>query len=234
MTESEILVQRFLDQDLSAEERMRLLVRLGREAALRDRLLELEQLAFAASRLPRPAVPDDFVARVMARTAPASPAWHRWLDALWMPRVVEWNLAGATAACLALVVTAGVAGSLVRGRSAAPPVSATPDPLASRATAVPVRLVVLEPGATSVQVAGDFNGWNPALTPLAQVSSGAWSVTLTLDPGRYEYMFVVDGQQWIADPFAAEQNDDGFGSRNAVLEVRAVGGEVSTEAGAPL
>ena len=33
-------------------------------------------------------------------------------------------------------------------------------------------------------------------------------------------MFVVDGQQWIADPFAAEQSDDGFGSRNAVLDVR--------------
>ena len=33
-------------------------------------------------------------------------------------------------------------------------------------------------------------------------------------------MFVLDGQQWIGDPFAAEQNDDGFGSRNAVLEVR--------------
>ena len=71
-----------------------------------------------------------------------------------------------------------------------------------------------------VQVAGDFNGWNPARTPLEQVSSGAWTVTLPLEPGRYEYMFVVDGQQWIADPFAAEQSDDGFGSRNAVLEVR--------------
>ena len=35
-------------------------------------------------------------------------------------------------------------------------------------------------------------------------------------------MFVVDGTQWIADPFAAEQQDDGFGSRNAVLDVRSV------------
>jgi hypothetical protein len=33
-------------------------------------------------------------------------------------------------------------------------------------------------------------------------------------------MFVVDGKQWIADPFAIEQNDDGFGSRNGVLDVR--------------
>ena len=57
-------------------------------------------------------------------------------------------------------------------------------------------------------------------TPLEQTSGGAWTVTIPLQPGRYEYMFVVDGKEWIADPFAVEQSDDGFGSRNAVLDVR--------------
>ena len=83
-----------------------------------------------------------------------------------------------------------------------------------------VRLVVLQPGARTVQAAGDFNGWNPDRTPLEQVSNGAWMATIPLEPGRYKYMFVVDGQNWIADPFATEQSDDGFGSRNAVLDVR--------------
>jgi len=55
-------------------------------------------------------------------------------------------------------------------------------------------------------------------------------VTIPLKPGRYEYMFVVDGQQWIPDPFAAEQTDDGFGSRNAVLEVRPPVNDPSTKA----
>jgi 1,4-alpha-glucan branching enzyme len=87
--------------------------------------------------------------------------------------------------------------------------------------AVLVRLVVVRPDARIVQAAGDFNGWNPTQTPLEQTSDGAWTVTLPLEPGRYEYSFVVDGEQWIGDPFAAEQSDDGFGSRNAVLEVRA-------------
>jgi 1,4-alpha-glucan branching enzyme len=72
-----------------------------------------------------------------------------------------------------------------------------------------------------VQAAGDFNGWNPSRTPLEPTSNGAWTVTIPLEPGRYEYQFVVDGEQWIADPFAIEQNDDGFGARNAVLDVRA-------------
>ena len=45
-------------------------------------------------------------------------------------------------------------------------------------------------------------------------------MTIRSNPDDTSTMFVVDGQQWIADPFALEQNDDGFGSRNAVLEVR--------------
>jgi 1,4-alpha-glucan branching enzyme len=93
-------------------------------------------------------------------------------------------------------------------------------PVSSPASTTLVRLVIMQPGATSVQVAGDFNGWNPARTSLEQISDGAWAVTIPLKPGRYAYMFVVDGKQWVADPFAAEQKDDGFGSRNAVLEVR--------------
>ena len=78
----------------------------------------------------------------------------------------------------------------------------------------------MHPKARTVQAAGDFNGWNPQATPLEPASNGAWTVTIALEPGRYEYQFVVDGDQWIADPFAVEQSEDGFGSRNAVLDVR--------------
>ena len=48
-------------------------------------------------------------------------------------------------------------------------------------------------------MAGDFNGWDPARTPLQEAASGSWTVTIPLEPGRYKYMFVVDGQQWIVD-----------------------------------
>jgi hypothetical protein len=224
MTGSELLVQRFLDQELSAEERVQLLVRLGRDEALRHRLIELEQLVLDVSRLPRPVVPDSFAARVLEQTAtPAAPAWRRLVDTLWAPRALQWNLGSAIAvACLAvLVVGAMVAGGL-SWRSPTPPAGdvATSAGVATPSTPVLVRLVVVHPGARTVQAAGDFNGWNPARTPLEQVSNGAWTVTIPLEPGRYEYQFVVDGQQWIADPFAPEQNDDGFGSRNAVLDVR--------------
>jgi 1,4-alpha-glucan branching enzyme len=96
----------------------------------------------------------------------------------------------------------------------------TPGASAPATSTVLVRLVVVQPAARSVHVVGDFNGWSPSQTPLEAAPGGAWSVTIPLSPGRYQYMFVVDDTLWIGDPFAAEQTDDGFGSRNAVLDVR--------------
>lgn len=222
MTGSELLVQRFVDQDLSAEERVQLLVRLGRDEDLRKRVIALERLSLQASQLPRPIVPEDFVAQVLARTtAPAPSLWTRMLASLWTPHVLQWNVAGASvAAGLALLIGGGlVMGQRDQSRQA--PVVATATSVTPAApTRVLVRLVVVHPGARTVQAAGDFNGWNPTQTPLEPTSNGAWTVTIPLEPGRYEYQFVVDGEQWIADPFAVEQNDDGFGSRNAVLDVR--------------
>lgn len=214
---SEMLVQRFVDQELPGDERIELLVQLGRDQALRERLIELERLMLGVASLPRPAVTDGFVARVMERTVDRPSAWRRTIDALWTPHAFRWNLAGATAV-LALLVAGALAGRAL----IVAPVS-TPTPIATapaELSTVLVRLVVLQPDAMTVALAGDFNGWDPGRTPLEQMSSGAWTVTIPLEPGRYEYKFVVDGKQWIADPFAVEQKDDGFGSRNAVLDVR--------------
>ena len=226
----EPLVQRFIDQELSPEERIQFVVALGRDGSLRERVLELERVVLGASKLPRPALPEGFVTNVLRSSfahgasedkaqalAPAAGTSRNWLiERLWAPRTFHWNLASAAAFGCLLLFALGSAVALVgrpfRGAdsvvgSVAPPV-------------VLVRLVVVQPGAKVVQAAGDFNGWNPSETPLEPTSDGAWTVTLPLEPGRYEYQFVVDGEQWIGDPFATEQSDDGFGSQNAVLDVR--------------
>ena len=44
ITGSERLVQQFIDQELPGEERVRLLVQIGRDDALRERLIDLERL----------------------------------------------------------------------------------------------------------------------------------------------------------------------------------------------
>ena len=70
--------------------------------------------------------------------------------------------------------------------------------------------------AEEVCLAGDFNRWRVCEAPLERVGEDVWSVSLELPPGRYEYMFVVDGT-WVTDPHAVTHIDDGFGNRNALL-----------------
>ena len=222
MSEADRIAQRFVDQELSAQERIALLTRLGRDEALRAELLSLERLAFDAARLPRPVVPAGFVDTVLQRTA-SEPARHERARThpVLAPRVLRWNLAVAMGLAAAILLV--IAGAIAIGRSwqsANLPAQASAPQLAPDSPTTLVRLIVMQPDAKAVAVAGDFNGWNPSQTPLERVSGDAWAVTIALRPGRYEYMFVIDGNRWVADPFAAERHDDGFGSQNAVLDVR--------------
>jgi len=81
-----------------------------------------------------------------------------------------------------------------------------------------VSLELVQPGAKKVFVAGSFNGWKPENAPLVSVGNGHWVGNLTVDPGRYEYLFVVDGQ-WLPDPNAKETVLNPYGGRNSVLTV---------------
>ncbi len=75
--------------------------------------------------------------------------------------------------------------------------------------------------ATTVYVTGDFTSWaeTPAAGALVMTdASGTWSVTSQIGAGRHIYKLIVDGE-WIADPSASEQEPDGFGGVNSVVEV---------------
>ena len=211
--ETEILLQRFLDAELNRAERQALLRLLGARPDVRQRLLDDEAMLDAAASLPRAAPAPDFVARTMAmlpeqvpETADAgAPSRHRLRR--WLP--------AAVAASLVLM-----AGGFWLGREYG---ATTPDAavvaVPAPTTEVLVRLVLIDPGARTVAVAGDFNGWDPGQTPLQRIEGGVWSATVPVAPGRYHYMFVVDGRRWLADPLAAETSVDGFGARNSVLDV---------------
>ena len=75
------------------------------------------------------------------------------------------------------------------------------------------------PTATSVAVSGDFNNWDPKGLPLKKKRSGIWSVELSLQPGRYEYKFIVDGE-WKIDPENKLTSPNPFGTENSVKEVK--------------
>jgi hypothetical protein len=72
----------------------------------------------------------------------------------------------------------------------------------------------------TVAIAGDFNSWNSGDNLLEDPDGdGIWTGTLKLKPGRYEYMFVLDGKKWVPDPNALRYVKDGFGNKNAILEI---------------
>ena len=79
------------------------------------------------------------------------------------------------------------------------------------------------PGARSVEVVGSFNDWRRgALALRDEDNDGIWHGAVVLPAGQHEYMFVVDGERWVADPLAGRYVDDGFGAgrQNALLIVR--------------
>jgi 1,4-alpha-glucan branching enzyme len=83
-----------------------------------------------------------------------------------------------------------------------------------------VEFVLTAPQASQVMLVGDFNGWTPGATPLrTSERDGIWSVTVPLTPGRHEYVFLVDGKQWLPDPRAPRAPANDFGVPNSVLTV---------------
>lgn len=83
---------------------------------------------------------------------------------------------------------------------------------------IAVQFRIRAPEARAVTVAGDFNDWEPEALEMQRADSGLWSARTALPPGRYAYMYVVDGQ-WITPPDARRTQDDGFGARNGVLDL---------------
>jgi hypothetical protein len=199
-------MDRYLDGELSSAE-------IGEarraEAESWDRLLD----AFRAATPPRPA-PDWLESRVMAEIEalpePGSlaRAW-RWLmrpqPLTLRPAVV----ALGAAAVVSLLVLMG---------------DMTPDPVGSPPPGAVASLVYVEfslqaPDARSVSVGGDFDGWEGAHPLEDPDGDGVWSGRVPLEPGVHDYMFLVDGGDWVTDPGATRYHDDGFGNRNAVLAV---------------
>jgi len=83
-----------------------------------------------------------------------------------------------------------------------------------------VVFVTLYPRAHSVQIAGDFNNWQPSKTPLQKVgNSSVWQTKLKLPAGKYRYRLVVDGQ-WQQDPYNEITESNPFGGFNSVVEVK--------------
>jgi len=173
--------------------------------------MQSDDLVRAAEALRRepPPIGSDLDARVMA-TIRHSPGWRlRSARAWWLrPRPVPVSPFGALlgsaamAALLALVLLWPPASTGDSGHR------------------VLVRFVLAAPGASRVDLVGDFNGWSAGATPLRPLgSAGVWTVEVPLVAGPHEYAFVVDGREWRPDPAAPRASGEDYGQPNSTITV---------------
>lgn len=143
------------------------------------------------------------------------PRWRRVADWWLEPRTVRIRPAVggmALAASLALLL-------LLPGDPPVAP-SAPTTRAAPASPQVVTRFVLIAPEAASVHLTGDFVSWSREGIALEDPrGTGIWTTDVVLPPGVYQYTFVVDGTEWVPDPRAVSQVEDGFGQVNSVLIV---------------
>lgn len=152
----------------------------------------------------------DVVGEVLGRVAPARRPFRRLAEQtaawLWAPRALTIRPAYALAGALAFAVAVSL-------------------PLVQPATpaAAPARMMVQfrlgDAEAREVALVGDFNGWRPEHR-LHRTTAGVWAVDVALEPGVYNYVFVVNGETMRLDPLAPRVTD-GFGGSSSRLAVLA-------------
>ena len=84
---------------------------------------------------------------------------------------------------------------LVATLFASAPLQAQPESVAGG-----VQFVYSNPEASSVSLVGDFNAWSTQAHPMSKSGEGAWSITVDLLPGTYQYAFSIDGSDIVIDP----------------------------------
>lgn len=72
--------------------------------------------------------------------------------------------------------------------------------------------------AKKVIVAGSFNKWDESLFKMQKVEGG-WELILNINPGKYAYRFIVDGQ-WMEDPHNPNKIENEFGEYNSVIDIK--------------
>lgn len=199
-------MDRYLDGELAPDE-----VAEARRAEAQswDRLLE----AFRAESPVAPA-PAWLESRVMAEieSLPESGILTRvWR---WMTRPTTLTIRPAVAGVAAVALAALLL--IPRGPSSD---MRPPAPSMQAASLVYVQFTLRAPEAGAVAVGGDFDAWAGAYALEDPDGDGVWSGRVPLPAGVHNYMFLVDGDEWVTDPGAVRYHDDGFGNRNAVLAV---------------
>jgi len=212
------LLNPYIDKTLDADTAQQVDEHLKTCSACREEHLELKKIVSVLNSIstqPIP-VPADFTQNLMAKISREEiQIQSSWLDyfkkQVTIPQL-SFRFAGA-AAITALFIF--LAFTFLFNFSGLP---GQPNQNEAVAQQVEVTFTISGIKANQIAVAGDFNSWNTSANQLEDPDGdGIWIGKMQLEPGRYEYMLVVDDGKWVTDPNAKVYADDGFGSKNAVL-----------------
>ncbi|MBU0728606.1 MAG: glycogen-binding domain-containing protein [Proteobacteria bacterium] len=81
-----------------------------------------------------------------------------------------------------------------------------------------IEFKVCAPGASKVFLAGDFNEWNTSSLKMQKSKGDIFKKSMKLKPGRYEYLFLVDGSWWT-DPESPEKCSNPYHGENSIITV---------------
>ncbi len=206
-------IQDYLDGKLPPETAAEIEAHLNSCSNCQKEYRSWKDLFQALNSIPVESPSPDFTARVMEQIGKAEPAvgqswWEKVHHIITIPRVsLKWAAALGTAMVVAVM-------GFNLYFSPVQPICT------NNLSEITFTLQADASQVKSIAIVGDFNDWDPKRNPLNDENGdGVWTTTLKLEPGRYEYMFILDGQQWIPDPAAYRYVRDGFGNKNAIIEI---------------
>jgi len=206
------LLNPYIDKVLDADTAKQVELHLKSCLACNKEYQSLKEIIISLNSLSTQPAPVDFAQSIMTKISQK----EIQIQTSWMDRIKKqissprfsFRLAGAAAVAVLVVFFAFTF------------IFNTPDTYPICSAEVQFSLKINDSKAHTVAIAGDFNGWNPQANILEDPEGdGIWTGTLNLEPGRYEYMFVLDGEKWFPDPNALRYVKDGFGNKNAILEI---------------
>ncbi len=197
----------YIEEALSDNEKSRILAHLEQCPGCKKEYLELKGMRNILKDTPKVTPPSDFTQYIMNRLPDGKRSIvEEWYDYISTPYVLKWSVA-----VISLVLIFGLGIFLYRVRNFAP---------GEQIVNVRFQLELPENhGVKTVSLTGDFNGWDMENMQLRPVKEGLWEIEGPLKKGRYQYMFVVNGERWMPDPRSHKLVNDGFGGKNSLLEI---------------
>ncbi|MEL7833224.1 hypothetical protein [Fodinibius sp. Rm-B-1B1-1] len=231
--DNEKLLQKYLDGELSGEEEREALHIIAEDPEMRELITFERKMRSVVSNWDEDesvAVPEGFTDQVMHSIEQADESeksknrlrsFKKWLQSWWIPQPITWRPVYGVAMFVVLVFALIVPmylGMPIEDQQESERYGESIQQVSQTEDRVWVRFVYIDENAQSVEVAGDFNGWNPIPLDKQEVNGEkVWTGLIAMKRGEHRYMFVKDGEQWVTDPMAPVQRDDGFGNKNAVI-----------------